>query len=193
MRFDNNGKFVFKNTPTNELITAFKEYADNKKKVMKSGSFKKKRGNITEAFKEIYFAYESYQIDLPTALQLARDYCDIAHKTTFWALAADYERSTSYDFDFELYANSHNGIKELPKRSCGVPNEYHQIKARMATAEPSLKYVDKFYFATNELGYFLSYDVFHRWELAYEKKPTPRKPVVTTFSIEKFKTKYALN
>lgn len=192
LKFDNNGRIVFKETPYEELVAAFTEYAENKKKVMKCGTFKKKRGIITEAFKEIYFAYESYQIDLPTALSLAKDYCDIGHKTTFWASAADYERSTEYDFDFDLYASTENGIRELPKRSGGIPEEYHQIKSKMAEADPSLKYIDKFLFATNELGYFVSYDIFHRWELAYEKKPKPRKPVVTTFNINKFKEKYPL-
>ena len=192
LKFNNKGRFVFKETPSEELIAAFKKYAENKKKVMKSGTFKKKRGIITEAFKEIYFAYESYQIDLPTALSLAKDYCDIGHKTTFWALSADYERSTEYNFDFELYSNLDKNILELPKRSGSIPDEYHQIKNKITASDSTLKYIDKFYAATNELGFFLSYDVFHRWELAYEKKPKPRKPIVTTFNIEKFKEKYPL-
>lgn len=192
LKMINNGEFTFKDTPKEELISAFSEYAQNREKVMKSGSFKKKRGNITEAFKEIYFAYESYQIDLPTALSLAKDYCDIAHKTTFWALAADYERTVDYDFDFELYSNSQKGILELPKRSGGIPEEYLLIKDKMDDIDSSMKTIDKFVLASNELGFFVSYDVFHRWELAYQKKPKPRKPIVSTFDISDFKRRYAI-
>lgn len=190
LKMINNGEVIIKDTPKETLINNFKAYAERKVKATKSGNFKKKRNIISEAFKEIYFAYESYQIDLPTALSLAKDYCNIAHKTTFWALSADYERSIDYGFDLELYSSPDNGILEMPKRSGGIPKEFHEILNKMSDANMYKNHIDKYCYATNELGYFLSYYVFHRLELAYEKKPKPRKPIITTFDINKFKETY---
>lgn len=190
LKMDGKGNLIYKDISKDDLIESFKEYAISKEKVSKSGYLKRKRGVISEAFKEIYFAYESYQIDLPTTLTLAKDYCNICHKSTFWALAADYERSTEYAFDLEIYANPDNGILELPKRSGGVPDEYFQVKNKMLDVDPKLNFVDKFAYATQELGFYLSYQVYHRWDLAFEKKPKPRKPVGTTFRISEFKETY---
>ena len=190
LKYNSNGDIMFKDTPIEEQVAAFRAYAESKKKAIKCGSFKKKRGTISDAFIDIYFAYESYQIDLPTALKLANQYCNIQHKTTFWALSIDYEKSTGYDFDLEIYSNLNNGILNMPKRSGGIPAEFFEITKKMSETDDNISYMDKYCYAVNELGYFLSYHVFHRWKLAYEKKPKPRKPIVTTFDIKEFMAKY---
>ncbi len=74
--------------------------------------------DIGSEFVEIYFAYESYQIDLPTTLSLLSEFCGIESKITFWQMARDFEVAPDY---FSALDSQSPEIWDLPKRCGGVP------------------------------------------------------------------------
>lgn len=196
LRFGNPYKkephLVKTNQSKEELIQAFSSYASTADAEKNSGGLKKNdRADISEAFKEIYFAYESYQISQKTTLELLKDYCGIRSKVTFWLMAKDYERTTNYAQELEIYSAHTPEILELPKRCGGLPSEYYEI----------LNYaLDKLWWIKNkkecieiamiELGFIAGYDVFHRWELLAEKKPKPKVDESRNSEMTEFKKKY---
>lgn len=181
--------FVRKEKTKAELIEAFSLYADNATPQKNSGGLKtEERRNISDAFKEIYFAYESYQIDQSTTLSLLREYCGIENKITFWLMARDFETSLWYSEELAMQSSE---ILDLPKRCGGLPEEYNQIVSYADTHFsdiPSEK--ERVELAMEALNMIGSYGIFYRWKLLAEKKPKPRKPAPYNFSIKEFKNKY---
>ena len=144
--------------------------------------------DISEAFKEIYFAYESYQIDQPTTLSLLKEFCGIENKITFWLMARDYENTLRYADEL---SEQRNNICELPKRCGGLPAEYEQIlacaDARFSGIKSEKDRIESAMLALNMIG---SYTIFKRWQLLAAKKPKPRKPIPYDFNITEFRKKY---
>lgn len=179
-------------SPT-ELIKQFSEYASSAETQKNTGGMKtEERLSFSEAFKDIYFAYESYQIDQPTTLSLLSEYCGIDNKITFWLMAQDYERSLEYVNDLQEYVSRTPEILSHPKRCGGLPSEYQQI---LDYAEQNLWHIkredQRIEGAMLELNYIAGYEIFKRWELLAEKKPKPRKPVILDFNLSEFKKRYA--
>ncbi len=174
---------------TSELISYFSDLAYRAKPQTNAGGLKSKmRANISEAFKKIYFAYESYQIDQATTLSLLSEYCGIENKITFWLMARDYETSWEYidDLDEQPFE-----IFELPKRCGGLPREYGEI-INCANELPDgfSSEKERIETAMNELNMISSYNVFCRWDLLAKKAPKPRKPVLIDFDIDEFRKTY---
>ena len=196
LRFGNREKeedfFEKSNFSVEDLIANFSQYAANYSPKKNSGGLRtQERLNQSNAFKEIYYAYESYQIDQATTLSLLKEYCGIENKITFWLMAQDYERTLSYSDELDDYARSTPEILELPKRCGGVPEEYYQILDHMMNNPSNTAKRDKLIEDTmRQLNIVGNYPVFLRWELLAEKKPKPRKPVVLDFNIETFRNKY---
>lgn len=183
-----NGEDFFerKDIDNSELISSFSEYIKNSKPKKNSGNKKtEKRLSFSPAFKEIYFAYESYQISQKLTLELLDEFCGIKNKLTFWLMAQDYERTLEYEFDLQNYAISTSEILELPKRCGSVPDEYYEILEHVDV--PNKKSVDK---AMELLNMAAGYDVFHRWELAAQKVPKPRRGLELGFSLKEFRRRY---
>jgi len=190
-RFKGEELLVKKNPPYDILIADFCKYMETAKPQKNSGGLRtEKRLNISDAFKEIYFAYESYQIDQDTTISLLGKYCGIGNKVTFRLMAQDYERTAEYVFDLEQYAERNPEILNLPKRCGGLPTEYSEIltHANILT-DISQKYM-RIETAMTQLGFIGGYQVFKRWELVAQKKPKPRKPVLYDFNIKDFEKKY---
>lgn len=227
INFDGSSKSI-------ELL--FKEFCNDlielRKEVSRSGEYKRKRGNIISdialekdsktgnAFKEIYFAYENYKIDLPTALNLLKKYCNIDNKSTFIQLISDYEKTRAYFSDFVKYANECPDILDLPKRSTPKLKEQGNDTANVSdidnlisafkqngfdfspknictmSLEERIKLVDDalqstaYKKALTELRIITEKAIVRRWLLAVVKIPRPRKPIDTSFSIEEFENKY---
>ena len=171
-----------------ELIEQFSEYASSAEAQKNTGGMKtEERLSFSQAFKDIYFAYESYQIDQATTLELLSKYCGIENKITFWLMAQDYERSLEYVNDLQEYASRTPEILSLPKRCGGLPSDYQQI---LDYAEENLWHIkredQRIEGAMLEQNYIAGYEVFKRWELLAEKKPKPRKPVSLGFNVKDF-------
>lgn len=184
-----------------ELVDELKEYANNVKLESKKRSMRKI--DITDlveydkAFIEIYFAYEAYQIDLPTTLELLRNYCNIKSEITFRNIAMAYEGSVDYDFAFDLMSGTHKDILHLPKRTGSIPEEFYQIKTeidRISNDEITMrqKIPESMIFESvvKDLYIKMTYPVYYRWKLLYNKVPKPRKPIGATFKVEEFKRKF---
>lgn len=176
-----------------ELIEQFSEYASSAEAQKNTGGMKtEERLSFSQAFKDIYFAYESYQIDQATTLELLSKYCGIENKITFWLMAQDYERSLEYVNDLQEYASRTPEILSLPKRCGGLPSDYQQI---LDYAEENLWHIkredQRIEGAMLELNYIAGYEVFKRWELLAEKKPKPRKPVILDFNISAFEKRHS--
>ena len=177
------------NTPPIELIERFSQYATSAQAKKSTGGLRtEERLSFSKDFKDIYFAYESYQIDLPATLNLLSEFCGIDSKITFWLMGQDYERSLGYVNDLQEYITHTPEILSLPKRCGGLPNEYYQI---LDYANKYLVQIDRkdqrIERAMLELNYIAGYEVFKRWELLAEKKPKPRKPVSLGFNVTDFK------
>ena len=178
--------FVRKQIDCDEYVSSFEAYIKRAKSSKNSGNKKtEERLSLSPAFKEIYFAYESYQLSQKLALELLDEYCGIKNKITFWLMALDYERTLGYEFELQNYAISASEILELPKRCGSVPDEYYEILKQVEV--PNKKSIDK---AMELLGMAAGYDVFHRWELAAQKIPKPRRGLQLGFSLEKFRETY---
>lgn len=172
-----------------ELIDDFSVYISNAIPEKNSGGLRTaERLNISDAFKEIYFAYESYQIDQKTALTLLKEYCGISNKITFWLMARDYETTLHYSDDL---SNQSFEIFDLPKRCGGLPEEYYQITRYAENLMGSISSEkERVEMAMDSLNMISSYNVYHRWQLVADKVPKPRKPVPINFSIKEFQKKY---
>lgn len=196
LRFGNRatGESFFEksSSPVEDLIARFSLYATKYSPKKNSGGLRtQERLNQSYAFKEIYYAYESYQIDQPTTLALLKEYCGIENKITFWLMAQDYERTLSYSDELDDYSRSTPEILELPKRCGGVPEEYYQILDYIMDNPPNTTKRDKLIEeAMRQLNMVGNYPVFLRWELLAEKKPKPRKPVILGFNLETFQKNY---
>lgn len=190
-RFKGEELLVKKNPPYDILIADFCKYMETAKPQKNSGGLRtEKRLNISDAFKEIYFAYESYQIDIETTLSLLATYCDVGNTVTFRLMAKDYERTADYVFDLEQYAERNPEILNLPKRCGGLPTEYNEILSYANTLTDIPQRHIQIETAMTHLGFIGGYQVFKRWELVAQKKPKPRKPVLHDFSIKDFEKKY---
>ena len=183
-----------------ELVDELEKYASEVKLESKKRSLKKidvsSFLDFDNAFKNIYFAYEAYQIDLPTTLELLRDYCDIKSEVTFRSMAIAYECSLEYEMDFDIFSSRHKDILHLPKRSGSIPQEYYDIKSKVETKrndpESDLQNAPESFLFDLVIDRYmnLSYDVYRRWDLLYNKKPKPRKPIGSTFKVDEFKKKF---
>ncbi|MBR5022887.1 MAG: hypothetical protein IKY18_06775 [Oscillospiraceae bacterium] len=174
---------------TDELIYDFGEYFVDATPSKNSGGLRTEaRANISNAFKEIYFAYESYQIKQEKTLELLKDYCGIGSKVTFWLMAKDYEASLHYSDDL---SNQPFEIFDLPKRCGKIPEEYHQITkladSYIGTISSERERVE---IAMRELNMISSYGVYRRWQLVAEKTPKPRKHIIIDFNFDDFDEKY---
>ena len=88
-------------------------------------------------------------------------------------------------------------ILDLPKRCGLIPDEFFELKNLIN--EYKLNNSDKIENMSEEeifnaaavlSNIICTYPVFRRWELAYMKKPKPRKPVLRNFDINEFKKKF---
>lgn len=169
----------------NELTYEFSEYLVDAMPEKNSGGLRtKERLNISNDFKEIYFAYESYQIDQEDTLRLLNTYCGIGSKITFWLMAKDYETSLDYSDDLSKQPFE---ILDLPKRCGKLPEEYHQISkladSYIGTITNEQERVELAMRTLNMVG---GYNVYRRWQLLAEKVPKPRKCVTLNFVIKDF-------
>lgn len=148
-------------------------------------------------FKEIYYAYESYQIDLPTTMELLKEYCGVNNVITLRKLVHDYEKTILFPREFDSYYQKNKFILDLPKRCGLIPDEFFELKNLIN--EYKLNNSDKIENMSEEeifnaaavlSNIICTYPVFRRWELAYMKKPKPRKPVLRNFDINEFKKKF---
>ena len=190
-RGDKSAGLLEKNEFPKDGLTQFFQQLTLKATSQKSsGGIKtEQRLEMSDAFKEIYFAYESYQIDQKQTLQLLSEYLGIENKITFWLMAKDFENNLGYADD--LFQQGPE-ILELPKRCGGIPQEYYQIldyirfhPVEKKTWEEQVKN------AMTCLNMIGSYQVFHRWELLENKVPKPRKPQIIDFNINEFCEKYS--
>lgn len=145
-------------------------------------------------FIDIYFAYESYQIDLPTTLELLRDYCGITSERTLRNIAQQFENLPSYPSALDIYCEDNPYILDLPKRCGLIPDEFFELKKLvddyiLKNPETVKEMSDRaiFYEACKDSNIITEYPVYHRWNLTYKKKPKPRKPVLRNFDINEFK------
>ena len=174
-----------KNISTDKQVQELAEYIEQRDENTKLGSFKKKPDKISFMFMEIYFAYEGYEITLEKALSLAKEYCDINNKRTFWKAAAEFERSFDYYFWLELHFSKDPDFLRFPKRCGSIPEEYFQIKEYIENlAHTDLGFKEKIHIAANELNMLMYPEIYMRWDLAYQKVPKPRNPIVRTFKTE---------
>lgn len=190
-RFKGEDLLVKKNPPYDMLIADFCEYIDTAKPKKNSGYLKtEKRMTFSQNFKDIYFAYESYQIDQDTTLELVKEYCGLGNKLTFRHMVQDYERTLGYVFDFEQYAEMNPEILNLPKRCGGLPAEYSEILDYANTLTDIPKRHLQIDMAMSELGFIAGYQVFKRWELVAKKTPKPRKPILNHFDVKEFEKRH---
>lgn len=170
------------------------------------GHFAKRRINrkikseffLTDSpFKEIYYAYESYQIDLPTTMKLLKEYCGINNVITLRRLVQDYERTILFDKEFFVYYQENKYILDLPKRCGLIPDEYFELKhlvdeykSKNTDLIQNMSEEKIFNEARVSSNIITNYQIYHRWDLAYMKKPKPRKPVLRNFDINEFKKKF---
>ncbi len=185
-------------TNHDELIEKLTAYKESINEVYRPRRINKKLSadfyTTDSIFKEIYFAYEAYQIDFETTVELFRNYCGINNVKTIRNIMCDYEKLVIYQKDFSERSKLHKDILELPKRIGGIPEEYYILKS--AIEEFVEQYPDIasrkskaeiFDLVNSILSYFISYEIYHRWELLEMNKPKPRIPIGRTFDVEKFK------
>ena len=148
-------------------------------------------------FKEIYYAYESYQIDLPTTMELLKEYCGINNVLTLRRLVQEYEKTILFSKEFLIYALDNRFILDLPKRCGTIPNEFFELKNMVDTYKSKnadliqdMNEEDIFKNACSSTNILTNYQIYHRWDLAYMKKPKPRKPILRNFDIKEFKNKF---
>ena len=148
-------------------------------------------------FIDIYYAYESYQIDLPTTLELLKDYCGITSERTLRNIVQQYEKTIFYPDDFNIFCEINPYILDLPKRCGLIPDEFFELKKLVddyVLQNPKIVkgMSDKAIFceACKHSDIITVYEIYHRWDLTYMKKPKPRKPVLRDFDINEFKKKF---
>lgn len=173
----NNGENKYKrNKLSNEelyysLECYIREYQTDKKLGLLKQS--RKRFKLTREFIDIYFAYESYQIDLNTTMQLLQDMCDVKHRLHFELMSLSFETSLDYEQQLLEYATQYPDILETPKRSNSLPKEYFEICDYLNNNESNRR--NRVNEIMTDLNMFAGYDVFHRWELkANYKHITPQ-------------------
>ena len=179
----NNCSFQFdkKETPTEELVQKVITYLDSRNETSTAVTFKRKSDKLTFAFMDIYFAYEGYEITTPKALELAKEYCNIENKRTFYRAALEFERSVEYSFWFNNHFFGDADFIRLPKRCGGIPEEYFQTKELIKTYSSDLTEEQKINIAIAELNLFINPNIYIRWDLAYEKIPKPRNTIPRRF------------
>ncbi len=133
------------------------------------------KANITNEFKEIYFMYEAYRITEDTLMILLPEKLGMNNKQTFMSLCREYEKSLTYIDDFEMYCHYDKRFLELPKRAGKFPREYEQIIACAQNKKGDTE-SERIQKAIDELKIWSSAKIIHRWKLAKEKAPKPRKP-----------------
>lgn len=180
--------YVRSSVSNEELIALFTEYYKNNSEKKTTSAIKTdNRMELNQNFRDIYFAYESYQISLPTALNLMKEYCGLENKRTFYAMCKDFENALDYDFWLDLYASSTPEILDYPKRCGSLPKEYNDILVCANDLPGNLAEKERINKAMEKLGMFGSYLIFLRWQLLDEKKAKPRKPISLGFNINEFK------
>lgn len=133
------------------------------------------KANITNEFKEIYFMYEAYRITEDTLMKLLPEKLGMNNKQTFISLCREYEKSLLYIDDLERYCRYDKKFLELPKRTGKFPREYEEIItcSQNIVSDSETERIQK---AIDELKIWSSAKIIHRWKLAKEKAPKPRKP-----------------
>ena len=118
------------------MLQEFDKFLETYKQPTKAGRRKCYINQFTHSWKQLYFAYESYQIDLETTLDRAKQF-GINNYPTFVNMVADYERSIQYYDDTLEYAKKDPEFINFPKRiikrakgSYVLPSEYLMIKER---------------------------------------------------------------
>lgn len=133
------------------------------------------RANISQEFKEIYFMYEAYRITEKTMMEMLPIKLNMTNKQTFMSLCREYEKSVYYVRDFETYCDADPMFLHLPKRTGKFPREYDEIIA-LANGISEGTEKERINQALKELRIMSSPDIIHRWKLAKDKVPKPRKP-----------------
>lgn len=181
-----------------EKLTSYYEKTKNNFKVRRINQKATPDFYLTDSpFKEIYYAYESYQIDLPTTMVLLKEYCGINNVLTLRRLVQEYEKTILFSREFTTYAFNNRFILDLPKRCGTIPDEFFELKNMVDTYKSkntdliqNMTEEDIFYKACSSTNILTNYQIYHRWDLAYMKKPKPRKPVLRNFDINEFKNKF---
>lgn len=168
----------------NDRIKMLEEYASCSKRKTNAGCFAKKDIITSKQFSEIYYAYESYQIDLPTTLELMKEFCGVNNKITFWQSCEKFEKSEYYDF---FSHKDKKRLLKLPKRVGKISDEFFEIKEAVDKMTYPIKSKrEKFTEFCKANDYLFSYENYLRWELKYEKEPMPRKPIPVNFDVKAF-------
>lgn len=141
-----------------------------------------------KAFKEIYFAYEAYQLSSEDTEKLLEKYCGIATKVTFWRVAADFERTFAYaDSLMNFCCENGTSILDYPKRCGGVPSEYYEIRSFAESLPEHLSDRKKIETAIKELRLGINVEIYYRWHLAECRAKRPRN-TLPGFSLEDFRS-----
>lgn len=186
--FDSANISFFMKSPVSKerQLSRFPSYLEKNKNSRKSYL------EFSEAFKDIYFAYESYQIDAEMTLTFLEELCGISSLSLFYKIAKDFEKTLSYEFELQQYGIGYEKILREPKRCNRVPAEYFEIKDYASKLTGIINPEKRINEAMAQLGMVAGYDVFHRWELSANNVPRPKGTVKGNFSIIEFKRKYCL-
>lgn len=121
---------------TEVMLKKFDEFVATYEPPIRAGRRKCYISDFSLEWKQLYFAYESYQIDLETALDRAKQF-GVNNYPTFLNLVSDYEKSLEYDEDVLTYTRQDPEFLDYPKRvikrvkgSYILPSEYYAIKER---------------------------------------------------------------
>lgn len=109
-----------------------------------SGRKKCYLNNFTVDFKKVYFAYESYQIDLETAIERAKIF-GINNYTTFVNMVSDYEKSRDYYDDTKDYARIDSDFINLPKRVIKRTKDGYNFPSEYLLLREIEKETDEYY------------------------------------------------
>lgn len=176
--------FVKSDISPDMLVENLRNYIANTKPEKNSGGFKDEgRAKLSDAFRDIYFAYEGYRLRLEETLFLLSELCGISSKITFWLASRDFEATIDYSEFLDMYSTPTSDEKvfsfpellELPKRCGGLPDEYNQIISYIETNLPHIQSKkEQLLTAYEALNFFANDNVFLRWQLLDEKVKKPR-------------------
>ena len=82
------------------------------------------------------------------------------------------------------------------KRTGSIPEEFYYIKDKIEEKrndpDADLQNAPESYLFELVVDpyMYIRYNVYHRWDLLYQKKPKPRKPIGDTFKVDEFKKKF---
>lgn len=169
-------------------LEEFDKYVANYVPPVKAGRKKITVNFYSQEWKKLYFAYESYQLDLENTLQIAKEQFNINNYPTFVSVVNDYEKTLEYHDDTLQYAKKDPYFVELPKRIIKrtkegfvFPYEYFIIKDFVENQKIAIEFQEG-YSTANEIitkygeehNFLINSVIFKRYQ-NLEGKTIPRK------------------